>query len=165
MHSVQLQSPVPRMHNNKPTRKLISMPLIATTRLPTTITYAYKVMHALANFHKAIQGITGKARTSQATQDLQRILDATQAHLQAHPNKFEETITLDNTRNMQKVLRVQAPPSIPKPNINDNRQITRSMQLQTLVPRVHSNKSTGKLICVPLVTTTRPSTTRAAWIH
>jgi hypothetical protein len=45
--------------------------------------------------------MTGKARTSQATQDLQRILDETQAHLQAHPNKIEEIITPENTRNMQ----------------------------------------------------------------
>ncbi len=66
---------------------------------------------------KAIQGMMGKARTSQAVQDLQHIIDATQAHLQAHPNKLEETITPGNTRNTQWVPRVQAPPSIPKPSL------------------------------------------------
>jgi hypothetical protein len=86
-----------------------------------SITHANKVMHALADCIKAIQGMMGKARTSQATHDLQHIVDATQAHLQAHPNKFEETITLDNTCNTQQVPRVQAPPSIPKHHINDNR--------------------------------------------
>ncbi len=61
----------------------------------------------------------GKARNLQAAQDQQRIVDATQAHLQANPNKFEETITPDNILNMQRVPRVQAPPIIPKPHIND----------------------------------------------
>jgi hypothetical protein len=50
-------------------------------------------MHALADCIKAIQGMTGKARPSQAMQDLQHIVDATKAHLQAHSNKFEEIIT------------------------------------------------------------------------
>ncbi len=66
-----------------------------------SITHANKVMHALADCVKAIQGMTGKARNSQAVQDLQHIIDATQAHLQANPNKFEETITLDDTPNTQ----------------------------------------------------------------
>ncbi len=68
--------------------------------------HANKVMHALADCIKAIQGMMGKARNSQAAQDLQHIVDATQAHLQANPNKFEETITPDDTRNTQRVLRV-----------------------------------------------------------
>ncbi len=42
-----------------------------------SITHANKVMHAQAECIKAIQGMTGKARNSQATQDLQRIVDAT----------------------------------------------------------------------------------------
>jgi hypothetical protein len=58
-------------------------------------------MHALADCIKAIQGMTGKARTSQAVQDLQCIVDATQSLLQAHPNKFEEIATLDNTHTTQ----------------------------------------------------------------
>ena len=58
-------------------------------------------MHALAECIKAIQGMTGKARSSQAVQDMLGIVDATQAHLQAHPNKIEEIITPENTRNMQ----------------------------------------------------------------
>jgi hypothetical protein len=86
-----------------------------------SITHIDKVMHTLADCVKAIQGLTSKARNSQAAQDLQRIVDATQAHLQANPNKFEETITPDNTLNMQLVSRVQAPPNVSKPHINDNK--------------------------------------------
>jgi hypothetical protein len=120
-----------------------------------TITCADKVMHALADCIKAIQGMIGKARNSQAAQDLQCIVDATQAHLQANPNKFEETITPDDSCNMQQVPRVQAPPDIPKPNADDNRQITRSMQLQSPVPRVPTNNPP---ISAPLVKTTiKPS--------
>ena len=48
-----------------------------------TITHANKVMHALANCIKALQGMTGSARNSQAAQDLQQIIDATQANIQA----------------------------------------------------------------------------------
>jgi hypothetical protein len=58
-------------------------------------------MHALADCIKVIQGMTGKARISQAAQDLQEIVDATQAHLQAHLTKFKKTTTPDATRNMQ----------------------------------------------------------------
>jgi hypothetical protein len=80
-------------------------------------------MHTLAECVKAIQGMTGKARNSQAAQDLQRIVDAAQAHVQTNPHKFDKTITLDNIQNMQQVLRVQAPPSVHIPHTNDNRQI------------------------------------------
>jgi hypothetical protein len=48
-----------------------------------------KVMQALAECVKAIQGMTGKARNSQATQDLQRIVDATQVCIQTNPHQFE----------------------------------------------------------------------------
>ncbi len=48
-----------------------------------TITHANKVMHALADCVKALQGMTGSARNVQAAQDLQQIIDATQAHVQA----------------------------------------------------------------------------------
>jgi hypothetical protein len=53
-------------------------------------------MQALAEYAKAIQGMTGKARNSQAAQDLQRIIDATQACVQTNPHGFEETITPDH---------------------------------------------------------------------
>ncbi len=119
-------------------------------------------MHSLANCVKAIQGMTGKARNSQATQDLQHIVDATQVHLQSNPNKFEETITPDDTRNMQQVTRVQAPPSIPKPHIDDNRQITLSIQQQTPDLMVPTNKPRGKPIGAPLVATTIKPTGKPA---
>jgi hypothetical protein len=45
--------------------------------------------------------MTGNARTSQAVRDLQHVVDATQAHTQALPNKFEETIPPDDTCNTQ----------------------------------------------------------------
>ncbi len=45
-----------------------------------SITHTDKVMHTLAECVKAIQGMTCKARNSQAAQDLQHIIDATQAH-------------------------------------------------------------------------------------
>jgi hypothetical protein len=60
-----------------------------------------KVMQALAECVKAIQGMTGKPRNSQAAQDLQCIVDATQPCVQTNPHQFEETITPDYIRNMQ----------------------------------------------------------------
>jgi hypothetical protein len=49
--------------------------------------HADKVMQALAECIKAIQGMTGKARKTQAAQDLQCIIDATQARIQTfHTN-------------------------------------------------------------------------------
>jgi hypothetical protein len=84
--------------------------------------------------------------------------NTTQAHLQANPNKFEETTTPDNNCNMQQVLRVQAPPSIPKPHTNDNRQITHSMQPQSPIPRVSTNNPAGKPISAPFIATTIEST-------
>jgi hypothetical protein len=50
-----------------------------------TITHANKVMHALADCVKALQGMTSSARNSQAAQDLQQIIEATKAHVQARP--------------------------------------------------------------------------------
>jgi hypothetical protein len=58
-------------------------------------------MHALAECIKAIQGMIGKARNSQAAQDLKRIVDATQAHVKTNHHKFEETITPDDICNTQ----------------------------------------------------------------
>jgi hypothetical protein len=59
-------------------------------------------MQALTECIKAIQGMTGKARNSQAAQDLQCIVDATQARVQTNPHLLEETITPEhfcNTHN------------------------------------------------------------------
>jgi hypothetical protein len=58
-------------------------------------------MHALVECVKAIQGMTDKARNSQAAQDLQRIVDAAQARIQTNPHQFEETITSDHFCNTQ----------------------------------------------------------------
>jgi hypothetical protein len=66
-----------------------------------TITHANKVMHALANCVKALQGMTGSTRNSQAAQDLQRIIDTTRAHIQVQPNHFKDTATPSTTPNMQ----------------------------------------------------------------
>ncbi len=54
-----------------------------------SITHANKVMQALAECVKAIQGMAGKTRKSQAAQDLQHIVDATQACIQTNPHRFE----------------------------------------------------------------------------
>ncbi len=95
-----------------------------------SITHTDKVMHTLAECIKPIQGMTGKARNSQAAQDLQRIIDAAQAHIQTNPHRFKETSTPDHFCNTQRVPRVNAPASMPIPPTNDNRQITQSMQPQ-----------------------------------
>ncbi len=63
--------------------------------------HADKMMQALAEYVKAIQGMTGKVRNSQAAQDLQRIVDTTQACVQTNTHQFEETITPDHFGNMQ----------------------------------------------------------------
>jgi hypothetical protein len=123
-----------------------------------SITHTDKVIHALAEFIKAIQGMMVKARNSQAEQDLQCILDATQAHMQANPQKFEETITPDDILTTQQVPRVQAPISIPIPHTDDNRQIMCSIQPQAPILRVPTNNPTVKPISAPLVATTiKPS--------
>jgi hypothetical protein len=129
----------------------------------SSITHTNKVMHALAECVKANQGMMGKARNSHAIQDLQRIVDATQAQVQGNPHKFEETITPDDIRNTQQVPRVQAPPSVPIPRTNDNRQITLSMHLQAPIPRVgcpqillHSNPSARPLSQPPSNLATNP---------
>ncbi len=43
-----------------------------------SITHTDNMMHALADCIKAIQEMMGKVRTSQAVQNLQQIIDATQ---------------------------------------------------------------------------------------
>jgi hypothetical protein len=97
-----------------------------------TITHADKVMHALANCVKVLQGMTSSARNSQAAQDLHRIIEATKAHVQAQPDRLAEGATSSTTPNMQRVPRVQTPrvqvpPNVPTTNNNDNRRNTRSM--------------------------------------
>jgi hypothetical protein len=120
--------------------------------------HADKVMQALVECVKAIQGMMGKARNSQAVQDLQPIVDATQARVQTNPYKFEETITLDDICNAQQVPRAHAPTNMPVPHTNDNRQITHSMQPQAPIPRMPTDIPTVKPIRAPLVaTTTEPS--------
>jgi hypothetical protein len=115
-----------------------------------TITHANKVMHTMANCIKALQGVTSGTRNSQAAQDLQRIIEATKAHVQAQPNCFEDVATPSATPNMQqvprvqtpnmsRVPRVQVPPSVPATHTVDNKRIARSMRAQPSVPRVHSN--------------------------
>jgi hypothetical protein len=118
-----------------------------------SITHAKKMMHALAECVKAIQGMTGKARNSQAGQDLQHIIDATQAHVQTNPHNFDETITPDNIYNMQQVPWGQAPPSVHIPHTNDNRQITCSMHPQAPIPRVPTDTPRVKPISAPLIAT------------
>jgi hypothetical protein len=109
-----------------------------------TITHTNKVMHALADCVKALQGMTGSARNSQAAQDLQGIIDATQANIQARPERFKDNATPSANPHTQRVPRVQPPPSVPTPHIDVNRRITRSMLMQTPVPRVPSNGAPTK---------------------
>jgi hypothetical protein len=115
-----------------------------------TIAHADKVMHALADCVKALQGMTGCARNSQAAQDLQRIIAATKAQVQAQPDRIEDVETPSATPNLQRVPRVQTPnmprvprvqtpPSVPATHTNDNKRITRSVLAQPSVPRVLSN--------------------------
>ncbi len=125
-----------------------------------SITHADKVMQALAEFVKAIQGMTGKARNSQAAQDLQRIVDTTHTCIQTNPHQFEETITPDNICNTQQVPRVQAPASIPIPHTNDNRQITGSMQPQAPILRVPTDILMVKPISVPCIATITKSSSK-----
>jgi hypothetical protein len=84
----------------------LSVVAIGTRSTNPTITHANKVMHALADCVKALHGMTSSARNSQAAKDLQRIIDATQAHVQAQPDRFEDVATPSTTPNMQQVLRV-----------------------------------------------------------
>jgi hypothetical protein len=114
-----------------------------------TITHADKVMHALADCVKALQGMTSSARNSLSAQDLQQIIEATKAHVQAQPDRLADVATSSTTPNTQRVprvqtptmspvLRVQVPPCVPATNTDDNRRVTHSMLAQPSVPRVHS---------------------------
>jgi hypothetical protein len=62
-------------------------------------------MQALAKCIKAIQGMMGKDRNSQVAQDLQHIVDATQAPVQTNLHQFEETSTPDYICKTQQVPR------------------------------------------------------------
>jgi hypothetical protein len=115
-----------------------------------TITHTNKVMHALADCIKALHGMTSSARNSQAAQDLQGIIDATQANVQARPDRFEDVTTPSATPNMQRAPRVQTPnmPQVPKAqtplsvpatHTDNNKRITRSMLTRPSIPRVLSN--------------------------
>ncbi len=107
-------------------------------------------MHALADCVKALHGMTSSARNSQTAQDTQRIIDATQAHVQARTDRFEDIATPSATPNMQRVPRVQTPnmpqvprvqtpPSVPAIHTDDNKRIARSMLAWPSVPRVLGN--------------------------
>jgi hypothetical protein len=98
-------------------------------------------MHALAECVKAIQGMIGKARNSQAAQNIQRIVDAAQACVQTNPHRFKETITPDHFCNTQQVLRVSAPASMPIPLTN------------APIPRVPTIIPTVKPISTPCMAT------------
>ena len=63
-------------------------------------------MRALADCFKAIHGMTGKDRTSPATVDLQRIVDATQVRIKAQPKQFEHVTTPTDNPRGQRVQRV-----------------------------------------------------------
>jgi len=83
---------------------------------PPSPSHANKVMLALAECVKAIQGLTGQAKTSQAAQDLQQIVDATQATSHKQPQQCEESTTNNdnNNNNRLRVPRVSTPiPRLP----------------------------------------------------
>jgi hypothetical protein len=146
------------IHHTKSKRLSNTVQLQHKHIINPSITHADKVMHALAECINVIRGMTGKARNSQAMQDLQRMIDTTQTLIHTNPHKFDKTITPDDIHNMHRVPRVQAPTIIPIPHTNDNRQITRSIHLQALNPRVHIYIPTASSISAPLITTTiKPS--------
>ncbi len=65
-----------------------------------TITHTNKVIHALADCVKVLQGMTSIARNSQAAQDLQQIIEATKAHVKAQPDSFKDVSTPSATPNI-----------------------------------------------------------------
>jgi hypothetical protein len=119
-----------------------------------SITHADKVMHALADCIKAIQGMTGKDRHSPAMKDLQQIVDKTQVQIKAQPNQFEHMAT--DTSPVQRVPRVQTTASMPIPHTDANRRITRSMNMTTPFPRVPINSA-------PTNKPTAPPTNSMRW--
>jgi hypothetical protein len=79
-----------------------------------SITHIDKVIHALANWVKAIQGMTSKNRNSLATKDLQRIVDTTQVQIKAQPDRFGHAATPTDTSQGQQVLSVQMTTGVPR---------------------------------------------------
>ena len=123
-----------------------------------SITHADKVMRALADCVKAIHGMTGKNRTSPVTLDLQRIVDATQAHIQVQPERFEHAATpTDNTRGQQVPrVQVQTTADVPLPHTEITRSKTRTMSLLQPVQRVPSPaETTIKTLALPTQPTSR----------
>jgi hypothetical protein len=78
----------------------------------------------------------GKDKISQATKDLQQIVDATQARIKAQPNQLETMATPTDSIQIQQAPRVQTPTREPIPHTNDIKRITRSMTTTAPVPRV-----------------------------
>jgi hypothetical protein len=104
-----------------------------------SITHAAKVMHALADCVKSIQGMTGKDRHSPATKGLQQIVDATQAQIKAQPDQFEHTAS--DTPPVQQVPRVQTTADMPIPHTDANRRVMHSMNMTTPFQRVPINSA------------------------
>ena len=107
-----------------------------------SITQVDKVMSTLADWVKAIQGITGRDRNSLVTKDLLRIVDATQAQIKAQPDQFEHTATPTDTPQGQQVLRVQMTARVPIPYTVVNRRVMCSMSMLPPVPRVPNYNTT-----------------------
>ncbi len=87
-----------------------------------SIMHTNKVMQALEECIKTIQGMMGKDRNSQAAQDLQRIVNTTQACVQTNLHPYDETSTPDHISKMQQVPRVQTPASTPIPHTTCKRR-------------------------------------------
>jgi hypothetical protein len=104
-----------------------------------SITHADKVIHALTDCIKAINGMTGKDRHSPAMKDLQQTVDPTQAQIKAQPDWFEHTTT--DTSPVQWVPRVQTTASMPIPHIDANRRIKCLMKMTTPFLKVPINNA------------------------
>jgi hypothetical protein len=82
-----------------------------------TITHADKVMLALSECVKAIQGLTGQAKTSQEAKDLQQIVDGTRTTLHKKPQQCNKPITpIDNRQQVPRVHKAlpRVPTAIPR---------------------------------------------------
>ena len=73
-----------------------------------TITHADKVMLALAECVKAINGLSGQDKSSPEAKDLQRIVDATRATMIKQPRRYEEPIRHDEVPQQAALPRVPA---------------------------------------------------------
>ena len=88
-------------------------------------------MHGLADCVKAINCMTGKDRTSPATLDLQRIVDATQAHIKTQPERLEHAAPPTDNPRGQQVPRVQTTADLPLTNTTVSRRIMHNKHLTT----------------------------------